>query len=104
LASCGFIGKGGLLGGITLASWSGVAETPMPAVYDEPTVLWRMWRANGLMFHAVMGPGSEGAVVAWFLNDRLLGRRAFVDWTSALQWSDQMQAQNWAVGWRFASE
>jgi len=76
----------------------------MPAVYDEPTVMWRMRRANGLSFHAVMGPGSDGAVLAWFLNDRPLGKRKFVDWTSALRWSDRMIAQNWAVGWRLDSE
>jgi hypothetical protein len=40
----------------------------------------------------------------WFLNDRPLGYRDFGDWTSALRWSEQMQAQNWAVGWRLEPE
>jgi hypothetical protein len=80
-----------------------VPETPVPDIYDEPTVLWRMRRGDGLMCHAVMGPGSDGAVVVWFLNDRPLAHRTFVDWTSALRWSDQMQARNWAVGWRLES-
>jgi hypothetical protein len=76
----------------------------MRVVYNEPTVMWRMQRADGLLSHAVIGPGSDGAVVAWFINDRPLGYRAFGDWTSALRWSDQLQAQNWAVGWRLAAE
>jgi hypothetical protein len=76
----------------------------MPSVYDEPTVMWRMRRADGLLSHAVIGPGSAGAVVVWFINDRPVGSRAFVDLMGALRWSDQMQAQNWAVGWRLAPD
>jgi hypothetical protein len=76
----------------------------MPSVYDEPTVMWRMRRADGLLSHAVIDPRPDGAVVVWFINDRPLGYRAFGDWISALRWTDQMQAQNWAVGWRLASE
>ncbi len=77
----------------------------MRLVYDEPTVMWRMRRADGLLSHAVIGPRSDGAFVfMWFINGRPLGSRDFGEWTSALRWSDQMQAQNWAVGWRLASE
>jgi hypothetical protein len=43
-------------------------------------------------------------VVVWFINDRPLGYRDFDDWTAALRWSDQMQAQNWAVGWRLVMD
>ena len=68
------------------------------------TVMWRMRRADGLSCHAVIGPCAEGAVVMWFVNDRPLGFRVFVDWTSALRWSDQLQAQNWTVGWRLVPE
>ena len=57
--------------------------------YDEPTVMWRMQRADGLASHAVIGPGPDGAVVAWFMNGRALGYRDFSDWASALRWSDQ---------------
>ena len=71
---------------------------------DEPTVMWRMRRAGGLSSHAVIAPRSDGAVFIWFVNGRPLGTREFGDWTSALRWSDQMQAQNWATGWRPASE
>ena len=73
-------------------------------MYDEPTVMWRMQRAGGLSSHAVIGPGSEGPVVVWFINGRPLGYRAFADLISALRWSDQMQAQNWAAGWRLEPE
>ena len=59
-----------------------------------------MQRANGSMSHAVITPGADGAVVVWFINDRPVGSRDFHDWSSALRWSEQMQAQNWAAGWR----
>lgn len=72
--------------------------------HDEPTVMWRMRRADGLLSHAVIGPRPDGAIVMWFMNGRPLGYRHFGDWTSALRWSDQMKAQNWVVGWRLASE
>ena len=73
-------------------------------MYDEPTVMWRMQRPGGLSAHAVIGPTSDKTVLVWYLNDRPLGFREFDDWTAALRWSDQLQAQNWAAGWRLASE
>ena len=66
--------------------------------------MWRMRRADGLLSHAVIGAHSNRAFVTWFVNDRPLGYRDFDDWTSALRWCDQMQAQNWATGWRLAGE
>ena len=77
----------------------------MPLVYDEPTVMWRMRRTDGLVSHAVIEPRPDGAFVfTWFINGRALGSRDFGDFTSALRWSDQMQTQNWAVGWRLCPE
>jgi len=76
----------------------------MPLVYDEPTVMWRMRRADGLSSHAMIGPRPDGAVVVWFVNGRPVGYRDFGDLSSALCWSDQLQAQNWAAGWRLATE
>ena len=74
----------------------------MPLVYDEPTVMWRMERAGGQSSHVVIGPRPDGAIVVWFFNGRPLGFRDFADWRSALIWSDLLQAQNWAAGWRLA--
>lgn len=68
--------------------------------YNEPTVMWRMRRGARLWAHAVIGPQGAGAWVIWFVNDRPLGVRSFGDWTSAIQWSDQMRRQNWIAGWR----
>jgi hypothetical protein len=72
--------------------------------YDVPTVLWRMHRADGMSCYAVIDPRADGADITWFLNGRRLGHRVFSDWTSALQWSDRLQAQNWTVGWRLVPE
>jgi hypothetical protein len=80
-----------------------VPETPKRSVGDA-IVLWRMRRADGGQLHAVIGPRVDGAVVVWYINGRPLGYRDFDDWTSALHWSDRLQAQNWAVGWRLASD
>jgi hypothetical protein len=75
-------------------------ESATPSAYSEPTVMWRMRRGDGQETHAVLGPRCDGAVVVWFVNDRPLGYREFGDWTAALRWTDQMQRQNWAAGWR----
>jgi hypothetical protein len=66
--------------------------------------MWRMNRADGLSSHAVLDPRPDGAAVFWFVNDRPVGGRDFDDWSSALRYCDQMQAQNWAAGWRQAPE
>jgi hypothetical protein len=63
-----------------------------------------MERADGLTSHALLGPRPWGAVVVWFLNGHPLGSRDFGDWSSALRWCDQLQAQNWAAGWRLVSD
>jgi hypothetical protein len=81
-----------------------VTDTPSPLVYDQPTVMWRMRRADGLSSHAVIGPRLDGAVVVWYINGRPLGYKDFADWASALRWSEQMQAQNWAAGWRVSPD
>ena len=73
-------------------------------VYDEPTVMWRMRRAGGLVARAVIGSHTDGAILVWFVNDRPAGYRIFSSWNDALRWSDQLQAQNWAVGWRLDSD
>ena len=87
---------------INLASYSD--EILVHEVFEEPTVMWRMERAGGLASHAVIGPGPDGAVLVWFVNGRAVGYRDFTDWAAALRWSDQLQAQNWSVGWRLSAE
>jgi hypothetical protein len=72
--------------------------------YGEPTVMWRMSRAENQSSHAIIDPRPDGAAVTWYVNGRHLGRRDFHDWAVALQWCEQLQAQNWAAGWRLASE
>ena len=64
--------------------------------------MWRMQRADGQQSHAVITPRSGGAVLVWFLNGRPIGYRDFVELSDAIRWSDQMRAQNWAVGWRLS--
>jgi hypothetical protein len=63
-----------------------------------------MQRGERMKSHAVLGPRSDGAVLVWFVNGRPCGYRHFGDWGSALGWSDQLQAQNWTVGWRLATD
>jgi hypothetical protein len=59
-----------------------------------------MRRGNRQTSHAVIGPRPDGAVLVWFVNGRPSGYRDFGDWSSALDWSDRLRAQNWTVGWR----
>ena len=77
-----------------------MSETFTPSGYYEPTVMWRMRRADGRSSHAVIDPGKNGATVFWFVNGNKLGVRDFGDLNAALRWCEQMQAQNWAAGWR----
>lgn len=77
-------------------------KTPIKLGYDEPTVMWRMHRADGQRSHAVITPRPSGAVFVWFLNDCPIGHRDFADLRDAIRWSEQMQFQNWAVGWRLS--
>ena len=77
-----------------------VPESPIRFTHEEPIVLWRMQRPGGQLSHTVIRPRSNGALVVWFVNGHALGFRDFTDWTSALRWSDQLKAQNWAIGWR----
>ena len=63
-----------------------------------------MRRGNRLTSHAVIGPRADGAVLVWFVNGRPCGYRDFRDWGSALGWSERLQHQNWAVGWRLAAD
>ena len=78
--------------------------SPIQFAHDEPIVLWRMQRPGGSLCHTVIRPRSNSALVVWFINGRPLGYRDFGDWTGAVRWSDQMRAQNWAVGWRLVSD
>jgi hypothetical protein len=77
-----------------------VSEIPSRLGYYEPTVMWRMNRADGQSSHAVIDPRPDGAAVTWYVNGRPMGTRDFRDWSVALRWCDQMQAHNWAAGWR----
>lgn len=85
--------------GIVLASAIAVARTNSGWTYDEPTVMWRM-RRSGLTAHAIIEPRGESARLTWFLNGCQAGVRDFTDWTSAIEWTDRMQFQNWTIGWR----
>ena len=78
----------------------GLPEISKHLVYDEPTVMWRMWRADGLSSHAVIVPRGAGAACVWYLNDRPVGSRDFSDWSDAIRYAERMQDQNWSVGWR----
>jgi hypothetical protein len=62
--------------------------------------MWRMTRADGMRTHATIGVHEGTAAVTWFFNDRPLGSRAFEDLGDALRWCDQLESQNWSVGWR----
>ena len=81
-----------------------MSNGPMKSTYCEPTVMWRMRHRDGRLAHALVLPRGHGAAVIWFLNGRPLGSRDCDDWAHAIQWSDQMRAQFWTVGWRLASD
>jgi hypothetical protein len=82
-----------------------MAESSVPPVHREGTVMWRMQRGEAWVSHAVIAQRDSGTfVLMWFVNDRPLGYREFTDWTTAIDASQRMQRQNWAVGWRLVPE
>ena len=94
-----------LLDGTNLASFaSAVSEIALPSTYNEPTVMWRMRHRDGRDGQAVIDPTNGVAQALWFVNGHPLGARSFADWTGALEWTDQLQAQQWAVGWRLLDD
>jgi hypothetical protein len=86
--------------GIVFALIHGMTFSPA----REPTVMWRMERADGLAAHLVLGQTAHNVWAAWFVNNRPIGMREFDDVGSAIQFSDSMQAQNWSVGWRVVQD
>ncbi|MGE3110161.1 MAG: hypothetical protein AB7I13_17980 [Vicinamibacterales bacterium] len=77
---------------------------PIPTTYDEPTVMWRMKRSDGLTTHAVIGTDAGAAWAMWFLNGSVVGVRKFDDLAGAYEWTERLQFQNWTVGWRLAAD
>lgn len=72
--------------------------------YIEPTVMWRMRRADDSTAHALIDAVEGRARVVWFVNDRPVGERYFDDWTAAIQWSDRLRGHCWTVGWRLSDD
>jgi hypothetical protein len=94
-----------LLIGISLASLeSTMSEIASPSTYNEPTVMWRMTHQDGRWAQAVFDPLTSGARVQWFVNGHSMAVCDFADWTSAIEWSDRLRAQQWTVGWRLSDD
>jgi hypothetical protein len=81
-----------------------MSEIILPSTYNEPTVMWRMQRANDSSAHALIDTVEGRPRVVWFVNGRPVGARYFDEWTGAIQWSDRLRAQYWTVGWRLLSD
>ena len=81
-----------------------MSEIILPSTYNEPTVMWRMQRADGSSAHALIDTVEGTARVVWFVNGRPVGARYFDDSAGAIQWSDRLRAQYWTVGWRLLSD
>ena len=81
-----------------------MSEIALPSTYNEPTVMWRMRRADGRRAQAVIDPTKSGTRVLWFVNGQPLGVRYFDDWAGAIEWTDRLQSQYWTVGWRLSDD
>jgi hypothetical protein len=93
------------LNGTSLASFeNGMSEIAFPSTYNEPTVMWRMTHRDGRWAQAVLDPLDSGARVQWFVNGHSFSVRYFGDWTGAIQWTDQLRAEQWTVGWRLSDD
>ena len=81
-----------------------MSEIVFPSTYNEPTVMWRMKHRDGRCAQAVIDPMISGARALWFVNGHALGVRDFADWTSAIEWTARLRAQQWTVGWRVSDD
>jgi hypothetical protein len=90
--------------GTIVAFDTGVTRNHLSATAFDPVVMWRMQRADGLSTHLVVSADRRGVSATWFLNDRPFGRRQFADLQGAMRFSESLQAQNWAVGWRLVDD
>ena len=78
------------------------AMSEIASTYNERTVMFRMRHADGRWAQAVIDPMNIGARALWFVNGHPLDVRDFADWTSAIEWTDRLLAQQWTVGWRLS--
>ena len=62
-----------------------------------------MRQRDGRSAQAVIDPMNSGASL-WFVNGHSLEVRDFADWTSAIEWTDRLRAQQWTVGWRLSDD
>ena len=81
-----------------------MSEAAVPSTYNEPTVMWRMRHADGRSAQAVIDPIKSATRVLWFVDGQPLHVRYFTDWTGAIEWTDRLRAQLWAVNWRVSDE
>jgi hypothetical protein len=81
-----------------------VSNIIWPSTYNEPTVMWRMKRADDSSAHALIDPLNGKARVVWFVNGRPLGERYFDDWAAAILFTDRLRTQCWTVGWRLSDD
>ena len=79
-------------------------EIAAPRTYGEPTVMWRMRHQDGRCAQAVIDPLISGARGQWFVSGHPPSVRYFADWTSAIEWTDRLQALQWAAGWRVSDD
>jgi hypothetical protein len=77
-----------------------MSDIALPSTYNEPTVMFRMRHADGRWAQVVIDPMNTGARALWLVNGHPLDVRDFADWTSAIEWTDRLLAQQWTVGWR----
>ena len=77
-----------------------MSDIAFPSTYNEPTVMWRMRHRDGRRAQVVIDPMHGRTRALWFVNGQPLSVRYFLDWTTAMEWTDRLRAQQWAVGWR----
>ena len=77
-----------------------MAQVPLYSTYAEPTIMWRLRRADGCGAHAVIIPHGTAASAMWFSEGKPQGCRDFLTWHDAIYWLDCELAQLLLVGWQ----
>ena len=70
----------------------------------EPTVLWRLYHAEGRHARAVLLPGTPQVTLTFFVDDVMDRAENFASWDAALQRAHETRTLLLQEGWRDADE
>ena len=85
---------------MAIADRTVMSPAPVYTTYAEPTIMWRLRRADGCGAHALIIPHGNAATAMWFAEGKPEESRDFTNWHDAIYWLDCELAKLLLVGWQ----